>query len=116
MPQGEIFGLAVDAVNHETGWLHVGCQVKVANGHLVFGLPKRSKERDVPLSQHVAQVLKEHSEKFPPVDVTLPWLLPNEDKCTQLFNCTNARLASRYFATIVWSLSTFCIVRTSSGR
>jgi integrase len=75
--QGEIFGLADDAVNYETGWLHVGCQVKVANGHLVFGLPKRGKERDVPLPDRVAQILKEHREKYPPVAVALPWLLPD---------------------------------------
>ncbi|MBW1604498.1 site-specific integrase [Streptomyces sp. JJ66] len=72
--QGEIFGLTVDAVGLETGWLHVTCQVKVANGHLVFGPPKRNKERDVPLPGRVAHVLKEHMAAFPPVDVVLPWL------------------------------------------
>ncbi|MCL2733936.1 MAG: tyrosine-type recombinase/integrase, partial [Actinomycetia bacterium] len=66
-----------------SGWLHVGCQVKVANGHLVFSLPKRSKERDVPLSDHVAQILKEHAEKYPPIDVTLPWLLPEGRRVTK---------------------------------
>ncbi|MFJ4405911.1 tyrosine-type recombinase/integrase [Streptomyces sp. NPDC088910] len=81
--QGEIFGLADDALNYETGWLHVGCQVKVANGHLVFGLPKRGKERDVPLPRRVAGVLKAHSEKYGPVEVTLPWLLPDGPQVTK---------------------------------
>jgi integrase len=74
--QGEIFGLADDAVNFDTGWLHVSCQVKVANGKLVFGPPKRGKERDVPLSDRVAQVLTKHRETFPPTEVSLPWLRP----------------------------------------
>ncbi|MFJ2753133.1 tyrosine-type recombinase/integrase [Streptomyces sp. NPDC087297] len=43
--QGEIFGLSESAVNGETGWVHVDCQVKVVNGHLVFSPPKRGKER-----------------------------------------------------------------------
>lgn len=75
--QGEIFGLANDQVRFDTGWLHVACQVKVANGHLVFGPPKRNKVRDVPLPDRVARVLKGHTEQFPPVAVTLPWLRPD---------------------------------------
>ncbi|MDH2388669.1 site-specific integrase [Streptomyces sp. HNM0663] len=75
--QGEIFGLAEDAVGFDSGWLHVGCQVKVANGHLVFGPPKRNKVRDVPLPDRVAHAIKEHREKFRPVAVTLPWLRPD---------------------------------------
>ncbi|MFD7031084.1 hypothetical protein ACFWAR_23920 [Streptomyces sp. NPDC059917] len=33
MRQREIFGLGVDAVNHESGWLYVTFQVRVVNGH-----------------------------------------------------------------------------------
>jgi integrase len=72
--QGEIFGLPVDGIGFDSGWIHVACQMKNANGHLVFEPPKRNKERDVPLSDHVAQVLKAHMEDCPPVEVTLPWL------------------------------------------
>lgn len=75
--QGEIFGLSEDHVNFDTGWLHVACQVKVAGGHLVFGPPKRNKERDVPLPDRVADVLKRHMETSPPVSVALPWLRPD---------------------------------------
>jgi len=81
--QGEIFGLADDAPDYDAGWLHVGCQVKVANGRLVFGLPKREKVRDVPLPQGVAQALKDHAKKFPPVPVTLPWLRPDGPPVTK---------------------------------
>ncbi|WP_228982484.1 site-specific integrase [Streptomyces sp. DH12] len=75
--QGEIFGLADDQVKFDTGWLHVACQVKVANGHLVFGPPKRNKARDVPLPDRVMRALERHMERFPPVAVTLPWLRPD---------------------------------------
>ncbi|WP_052499051.1 tyrosine-type recombinase/integrase [Streptomyces vietnamensis] len=72
--QGEVFGLAEEHVRFDTGWLHVANQVKVVNGRLIFGLPKRGKERDVPLPRQVAHVLREHAKEFSPVDVSLPWL------------------------------------------
>jgi integrase len=43
----------------------------------VFGPPKRGKERDVPLSNLVAEALKRHIETYPPGGVTLPWLRPD---------------------------------------
>jgi integrase len=104
--QGEIFGLADDAVNDATGWLHVGCQVKVANGHLVFGLPKRGKERDVPLPDRVAQILKGHREKYTPVAATLPWLLPDGPLVTKRLLFTrldgNGAVRRTDFNTRVW--------------
>ncbi|AYV27474.1 Putative prophage phiRv2 integrase [Streptomyces sp. ADI95-16] len=72
--QGEIFGLPDDPDDFRGEWLRVANPVKVANGHLVFGPPKREKERDVPLPRRIAQVLREYREEFPLVDVTLPWL------------------------------------------
>ena len=70
-------------MNHETGWVHVAFQVKVVNGHLVFAPPKRGKVRDVPLPARVADALRAHREKFPPVDVTLPWLRPDGPPVTK---------------------------------
>jgi len=75
--QGEIFGLPTDEIDFDSGWLHIACQVKVANGHLVFGPPKRNKERDVPLPDSVSRVLKSHMEEYPPVEISLPWLRPD---------------------------------------
>ncbi|WP_351230362.1 site-specific integrase [Streptomyces sp. NPDC002133] len=72
--QGEIFGLPVDEVGFLTGWLHVGYQVKLVNGHPVFAPPKRGKVRDVPLPKQVSHVLAAHMKRFPPAEVTLPWL------------------------------------------
>jgi integrase len=57
--------------------------VKVTKGGLVFDLPKRNKERDVPLPDRVAHVLKQHMETFPPVEVTLPWLRPDGPTVTK---------------------------------
>ncbi|MGI5249962.1 tyrosine-type recombinase/integrase [Actinacidiphila glaucinigra] len=82
--QGEIFGLAVEAVRFESAWLHVACQVKVVNGHLVFAPPKRGKERNVPLPQHVGHALRRHQETYPPVPVSLPWLRPDGEPVTRL--------------------------------
>ncbi|MEU9776826.1 tyrosine-type recombinase/integrase [Streptomyces sp. NPDC047968] len=81
--QGEIFGLPADEVGFLTGWLHVGFQVKLINGHPVFAPPKGGKVRDVPLPQHVSRALAAHMEDFPPTDVTLPWLKPDGPKLTK---------------------------------
>lgn len=81
--QGEVFGLPVDEVNFDTGWLHVGFQVKNVGGHLVFAPPKRGKVRDVPLASAVALAFKEHSERFPPTAITLPWLRPDGPPVTK---------------------------------
>ncbi|MFJ9346219.1 tyrosine-type recombinase/integrase [Streptomyces sp. NPDC101237] len=72
--QGEIFGLSADAIDFDSGWLHVVNQVQATKQGMVFAPPKREKLRDVPLPDRVAQVLKLHMEAFPPVEVTLPWL------------------------------------------
>ncbi|WP_256106823.1 tyrosine-type recombinase/integrase [Streptomyces sp. ODS05-4] len=81
--QGEIFGLPVDQVGFLTGWLHVGFQVKLIDGHPVFAPPKGGKVRDVPLPQRVGRALAAHMENFPPVVVTLPWLRPDGPKVSK---------------------------------
>ncbi|MFJ2176447.1 tyrosine-type recombinase/integrase [Streptomyces sp. NPDC087851] len=103
--QGEIFGLPDDEVNYETQWVHVANQVKVVNGHLVFAPPKRGKERDVPLPDRVARVLKQHRKDFPPVKVTLPWLRPDGPPVTKLllFSLTGGGAVRRTdFNTRLW--------------
>ncbi|AKA03613.1 integrase [Streptomyces noursei ZPM] len=104
--QGEIFGLSTDAIGFDTGWLHVALQVKVSNGKLVFARPKRDKERDVPLPDRVAHVLKRHMEAHPPVSVTLPWLRPDGPPVTKrlLFTRVDGDGAVRRtdFNTRVW--------------
>jgi integrase len=89
--QAEVFGLTVDEIGFDTGWLHVGCQVKNVGGHLVFGLPKRDKVRDVPLAPAVAAAFKAHMERFPPVEITLPWDRPDGEPVTKLLMLTAER-------------------------
>jgi hypothetical protein len=74
--QGEIFGLDVEDIDVDGGWLHVRRQVKKVRSRLVFGLPKNDKERRIPLPGEVARALKLHMEEVPPVLVTLPWEQP----------------------------------------
>ncbi|MDT0268311.1 site-specific integrase [Streptomyces sp. DSM 44915] len=71
--QGEIFGLPLDNLDFEGGWLAVRQQLKRVRGKFVFALPKRGKIRDVPLPEVVADALREHMRRFPPMAVTLPW-------------------------------------------
>ncbi|MGW6460334.1 tyrosine-type recombinase/integrase [Streptomyces sp. NPDC055078] len=81
--QGEILGLPDDEIRFDTGWLHIAYQVKISGGKLVFAPPKRNKERDVPLPDRVAHMLKRHREAHPPAEVTLPWLRPDGPPLTK---------------------------------
>ncbi|MFD7729225.1 tyrosine-type recombinase/integrase [Kitasatospora phosalacinea] len=72
--QGEIFGLPVDEISFGAGRLTVRQQLKRIRGKFVFAPPKRGKTREVPLPLAVADALREHIERFPPVEITLPWV------------------------------------------
>ena len=80
MRQGEIFGLGVDDVDLDAGWVHVVRQVKLVRSRLVFGLPKNDRDRRIPLPDTVAQSLREHIEKYDPIKITLPWEDPFKDE------------------------------------
>ncbi|MBE1874829.1 tyrosine-type recombinase/integrase [Myceligenerans pegani] len=72
--QGEIFGLAVEDIDFDSSTVAVRRQVIVNGaGKQYFGPPKRGRERDVPLPESVKRELKLHFEKFPPVEIALPW-------------------------------------------
>ncbi|QKV93196.1 site-specific integrase [Streptomyces sp. NA02950] len=75
--QGEVFGVAADALNFEGETLHVLRQVKLVRGKPVFAPPKCNKIRDVPLPRAVADAVRQHAEVNPPTPVTLPWLRPD---------------------------------------
>ncbi|MFE2346945.1 tyrosine-type recombinase/integrase [Kitasatospora cineracea] len=72
--QGEILGLAVDALDFETSTLHVTQQLKLSLSKPVFAPPKGGTLRNVPLPQPVADALRAHMKQFPPVEITLPWM------------------------------------------
>jgi len=80
--QGEVFGLGVNEIDLDGGWLHVVRQVKKVNSRLVFGLPKNDRDRSIPLPESVAESLRAHIERFKPVRVTLPWEQPTGEPVT----------------------------------
>ncbi|MFE7357367.1 tyrosine-type recombinase/integrase [Streptomyces sp. NPDC057543] len=87
--QGEIVGLAEDALDFEGGILRVVRQVKLIQGKAVFAPPKCNKERDVPLPSSVAEALREHMDACKPVEVTLPWRKPDGPKVAARLLFTN---------------------------
>jgi site-specific recombinase XerD len=56
------------------------------DSHLAIVLGKRKKQRQVPLSEATAQVIKEHLQQLKEADYAGPWLLPgmNPEKPTAL--------------------------------
>lgn len=76
--QGEVFGLAVEDIDHEAQAIHVRRQVKKVGSKLVFALPKGRKTRTVPVPPHLLLRVKEHLERWPAKAVTLPWGDPEE--------------------------------------
>ncbi|WP_406485331.1 tyrosine-type recombinase/integrase [Streptomyces sp. NBC_01563] len=81
--QGEILGLCVDEVDFDSGTLHVVQQLKLSLSKPVFAPPKGGKLRDVPLPDPVAEALKGHIERFPPAEITLPWMRSNGQPVTK---------------------------------
>ncbi|MFD7527777.1 tyrosine-type recombinase/integrase [Streptomyces sp. NPDC059849] len=88
--QGEIVGLAEDALDFEQGILRVVRQVKLIQGTAVFAPPKCNRERDVPLPSSVAEALRAHMDACKPVEVTLPWRKPDGPKVTARLLFTNS--------------------------
>ncbi|WP_405956426.1 tyrosine-type recombinase/integrase [Streptomyces phaeochromogenes] len=81
MRQGEILGVAMDALDSDT--LHVVQQLKLSRSKPVFALPKGGKTRHVPLPGPVADALRAHMKQFPPVEITLPWRTADGPKVTK---------------------------------
>ncbi len=81
--QGEAFGLALDDVDFLRRTLHVGTQVKIVAGQLVYADTKNGKVRDIPIAGQVLPVLAEHVRQHPPAEVTLPWGSPDGKPVTR---------------------------------
>lgn len=104
--QGEIFALSPDDIDLERGEVHVRRQVKLFGGNVqVFGLPKGRKTRKVPLPDGVLEAINAHITKFPPVEVTLPWMV-RDGKATTVSLLLSSRekkaLNRNYFNTFIW--------------
>ncbi|MFT3871459.1 MAG: site-specific integrase [Nocardioides sp.] len=104
--QGEIFALSPDDLDLERGEVNVRRQVKVFGGNvLVFGLPKGRKTCKVPLPDGTLEAITRHMTQYPPVEVTLPWMVPDGKETTaSLLLTTRERKAlnRNYFNTYVW--------------
>ncbi|MEU1746642.1 hypothetical protein ACWD8I_13730 [Micromonospora arida] len=66
-------GFGVDDIDLDAGWVHVSRQVKLVRSRPVFGLPKNDRDRRVPLTDFVAQMLRKHIKDCDPMTLTLPW-------------------------------------------
>jgi integrase len=107
--QGEIFGLADDAVDFLRRTVHVRMQVKRVGGKAWFALPKGGKERDVPMPERVSLALAAHIEARSPVTVTLPWNEPGNPRrhgkpvtASLLFTKDGAPLNHSTFNSVSW--------------
>jgi integrase len=80
--QGEVFGLGVDDITFlsRNPTIKVLRQVKFVNGALHFALPKRRKQREIPMSKAVAELLSRHLAEYPAREVTLPWHDPRDKR------------------------------------
>ncbi|MEV4369091.1 site-specific integrase [Nonomuraea sp. NPDC049637] len=95
--QGEIFAVDVDALDFDSYVLHVVQQLKYSEYRLVLAPPKGGKLRDVPLPGPVADAIRGHMERFPPVEITLPWGNANGPLVTRrlLFTQTTGEVVRR---------------------
>lgn len=77
--QGEAFGLSPDDVEITGGdddVIQVQRQIVVVGGKMAFAPPKGNKTRVAPCPPALGRALKEYANRFPPVEVTLPWVDP----------------------------------------
>ncbi|MGB8944199.1 MAG: tyrosine-type recombinase/integrase [Streptomyces sp.] len=78
--QAETFGFSPADIDRDLMVLHVRRQLLWENGTKPFlKLPKGGKERDVPLSPKLLQLLDAHAKRSPPVKMTLRWDGPGND-------------------------------------
>ncbi|MFD8200610.1 tyrosine-type recombinase/integrase [Streptomyces sp. NPDC059701] len=72
--QGESLGFSPDDVDGED--INVVRQIVKVNGKFGFAPPKGNKERVAPCAPELAEAVKEYANRFPTVEVTLPWVDP----------------------------------------
>ncbi|MEU6964364.1 tyrosine-type recombinase/integrase [Streptomyces chrestomyceticus] len=103
--QGEVFGLSPDDIDYEKGVIYVRRQVQTFCGRLYFTLPKGGKTRVADMPVSVACELREHSEKYPAVEVELPWGEPGKPTRTVLLLLTTRfgnAVAVNTYNTYIW--------------
>ncbi|GGP39387.1 tyrosine-type recombinase/integrase [Saccharothrix coeruleofusca] len=80
--QGEILAFSPDDIDRDSMIINVRRQIRSINRGLVFSLPKRNKERQVPLAAGVLEAIDAYMEMYPPTAVTLPWDQPRGSRVT----------------------------------
>jgi integrase len=73
--QGEALAFSPDDIDGED--IQVVRQIVKVNGRFGFGPPKGNKERTAPCAPELAEAVKEHANRFPTREVTLPWVDPD---------------------------------------
>jgi integrase len=110
--QGEMLGLEVGDVDFLRGVVHVRRQVKIVGGKLHFALPKRGKERDVPLPSSVALRLAAHLQAWPALQVTLPRLPGGKGETRRLvFTTRDGNAVARTH----WNAGTWKVALRAAG-
>jgi integrase len=104
--QGEVFAVSLSEVDFLRRVVHVRHQVKLYLGKTrVLAPPKGGKPRDVPLPPSTAEALAAHIERFPPVEVILPWMVPGGKPRAEMMLFTGDRggaLVRNTFNQHVW--------------
>lgn len=70
----EVFALAADDFDLEAETVTIARQVRRVGTRIVFKLPKGGRTRTVPLPRGTAAAVLAHTAKYPPLEVTLPWM------------------------------------------
>jgi integrase len=102
---GELFGLAEDDIDYDAAVIHVRRQLKVIDGLYVFALPKNDRERDVPMSSGLGQVLRVYMAQHKPRPYSLPWEKPSGKLVTAnlLFRWTDDKhVRARGYDELIW--------------
>ncbi len=103
--QGEAFALSPTDIDWLRGKVEVRRQVKIVGSRLVFGLPKGSKSRTVPLPDSIRDDLASYLVNFPAQEVSLPWDEPSGEPVTASLLVTSREslpLNRNYINTHVW--------------
>lgn len=84
MRQGEMLGLAVDAISFlgRNPRVTVCRQIRMVGTVLCFAPVKNDSVHDIPLAGDLAVMLAGHLRRHPPAAVTLPWEVPDGEPVT----------------------------------
>jgi integrase len=72
LKQGEISSFSPDDVDRAAMTVRIRRQIKTVGGVMMFALPKRGKERTIPLSVAMLAEIDDHEDRFPSVAVRCP--------------------------------------------